>query len=136
MGMVPGSPLASTGQRTGLEKVRHMDKAQNPIKVIFLCATAMSSSLIAEKVREAAAKQGIEAELEAMPAAMCKTIDYHGVDAILLGPQVRHQLVDVRNHVASLGIPVESIGFVEYGMVQGDKIWAQIVRMMQSTGES
>jgi len=70
--------------------------------------------------------------MQAVPSTLYKTLDYSDVDAILLGPQVRHQVVDVKNHVAHLGIPVESMGFTEYGLVQGDKVWNQIVRMLKS----
>lgn len=105
------------------------DEGKRPIRVIFLCATGMSSSLIKNKVESLAAKQGVLVDLLAIPSMMFQTVDYSAADLVLLGPQVRGQLPAVVKVASPFGLPVESIGFREYGLADAPAVLAQILRM-------
>ena len=68
-------------------------------KVIALaCAAGMSTSLLVNRMNEAAAAKGIELHIEAHPVG---SIDQYGdsADVILLGPQVRYELKKLNTQV-------------------------------------
>jgi PTS system cellobiose-specific IIB component len=106
------------------------------IRVVFLCAAGMSSSLIKNKVESLAARQGVSVELEAIPSMLFETVDYASGDVVLLGPGVRGQLPAVLASASKFGLPVETIGFREYGLVDAEAILRQILRMDRQRREA
>jgi PTS system cellobiose-specific IIB component len=101
-------------------------------KVVVLCAAGMSSSLICTSINNAAAKRNMKLEIYATPIMTYKELDYSDVDVILLAPQVRFQIEEVRSYLISFQIPVDQIGFVDYGMVRGDSILDLILKLLLS----
>lgn len=91
--------------------------------IVLFCAAGMSTSLLVTKMRNAAEKQGFECEINAYPIAEAAQ---HGKDAdiVLLGPQVRFQLKEVKSKCPN--IPVESIDMAAYGMMDGAKVIDQV----------
>ncbi len=65
-----------------------------------------------------------------------KELDYSDVDVILLAPQVRFQIEEVRSYLTSYHIPVDQIGFVDYGMVRGDKILDLILNLLLTKNQT
>ena len=80
--------------------------------IVLCCNQGMSTSMLVKKMREAAAKNGVDVQIDAYPIS---EIEEKAPDAavILLGPQVRFEL----NRVKGLfpNIPVESINPQDYG---------------------
>ncbi len=91
-------------------------------KIVLLCAAGMSTSLLVNKMRAAAAAEGFECEVEAYPVAEASRVG-KDADVVLLGPQVRYNLNNVKNQLP--GKPVEAIDMVAYGMMDGKKVIAQ-----------
>lgn len=85
--------------------------------IVLCCNQGMSTSMLVKKMREAAAKNGVDVQIDAYPIS---EIEEKAPDAavILLGPQVRFEL----NRVKGLfpNIPVESINPQDYGLVRGE----------------
>ena len=50
-------------------------------------------------------------------------------DVVLLGPQIRHMLADVKKVVADK-CPVEVIDMRDYGMIRGDKVLAKALKLV------
>lgn len=85
--------------------------------ILLVCAAGMSTSLLVNKMKEAAKAQGIEVNINAVPVSECeKLIDT--VDIVLLGPQVRFQKAQIENY-AKGRIPVEVIDMRAYGTMNG-----------------
>ena len=84
-------------------------------KIILACASGASTSMLVLKIKEAAAAQGYDIDIQAMPVA---DVPDKGADAdiVLLGPQVRFQTEKV---AAQVSCPVEPIDSVMYGMMDG-----------------
>ncbi len=103
--------------------------SQKMIKVVLVCAAGMSSSLIEEKIRQAAAAAGEEMELKAIDATHMSLWDYERdrMDVILIAPQVRFKKKSILEKAEPLGIIVQDIDTVAYGMVDGEKIFAQVM---------
>lgn len=79
---------------------------------LLVCATGMSTSLLVNRMKEAAETKEIEFQIEAHPVGQ---IEKYGeaADDILLGPQVRYELKNVKKMF--LDKPVEIINMQDYG---------------------
>ena len=76
-------------------------------KILLVCSAGMSTSLLVNKMNNAAKEFGEEVSIEALPVSECSSkIDE--VDIVLLGPQVRFQKPVVEK-LANGRIPVEVI---------------------------
>ncbi|OCA97326.1 PTS sugar transporter subunit IIB [Clostridium beijerinckii] len=91
------------------------------IKIRLFCAAGMSTSLLVNKMKDAAKIRGVEVDIEAFPEGqMDKHLD--GVNVALLGPQVGYTLGKAKKICEQLGIPVDVIPMVDYGMMNGEKV--------------
>mgnify|MGYP002669419691 CR=1 FL=1 len=95
-------------------------------KIVLLCAAGMSTSLLVNKMREVATKEGFECDINAYSVSEAQK---HGseADVILLGPQVRFELSRVKSLAKC---PVDSIDMRAYGMMDGAKVLQQAKTLM------
>ena len=79
---------------------------------LLVCATGMSTSLLVNRMKETAETKEIEFQIEAHPVGQ---IEKYGeaADDILLGPQVRYELKNVKKMF--LDKPVEIINMQGMG---------------------
>ena len=86
---------------------------------LLVCATGMSTSLLVNRMKEAAETKEIEFQIEAHPVGQ---IEKYGeaADVILLGPQVRYELKNVKKMF--LDKPAEIINMQDYGTMNGAKV--------------
>ena len=87
-------------------------------KIVLLCASGMSTSILMNKMREAAKELNYDCEIvaHAIPTAKETASD---ADMVLLGPQVSYQL---NNMKGILTCPVEVIDMMAYGIMDGTSI--------------
>lgn len=99
------------------------------VRAVILCASAMSSGLIVDKLKEVAAERNIDIFVECSASLRYRYYDYSKVDIVLLAPQVKSQLNDVSSFINEKGydIPVITIPMRDYGLVKGDNILDQII---------
>ncbi|MGN0267199.1 MAG: PTS sugar transporter subunit IIB [Lachnospiraceae bacterium] len=89
-------------------------------KILLACNAGMSTSMLVQKMRKAAAELNVEAEINAL--SLTEAMGRIGeVDVILLGPQVKFQLNAVRKE-ADGRIPVEAINMRDYGTMNGKNV--------------
>ena len=91
--------------------------------ILLLCAQGMSTGVMVQRMKEAAAKVGYDCEISAHPVAEAKTLGAEA-DIILLGPQVRFEKDAVT--AACPGKPVQVIDAVAYGRLDGAKVIATV----------
>ena len=86
---------------------------------LLVCAAGMSTSLLVNRMKETAETKEIEFQIEAHPVGQ---IEKYGeaADVILLGPQVRYELKNVKKMF--LDKPVEIINMQDYGTMNGAKV--------------
>lgn len=84
------------------------------ISIMLCCVSGMSTSLLVEKMKEAASQGGIEVDIWVVGANEVKE-NADKADAILLGPQVRYAQKKIESEAP--GVPVANIGMREYGMM-------------------
>ncbi len=91
------------------------------VTIKLFCASGMSTSVLVNKMKEAAKAKGVEADIAAFPESQ---MDKHleSMDVALLGPQVGYRLSNAKALCGPKGIPVEVIPMVDYGMMNGAKV--------------
>lgn len=91
------------------------------MKILLCCAAGMSTSLLVTKMEAAAKEQGIECKIWAESAdAVKRHIDE--ADVLLLGPQVRYLLPQMKTLGQEKNVPVDAINPVHYGMCNGAEV--------------
>ena len=99
---------------------------------MLVCAAGMSTSLLVTKMEKAAEAQGIEAKIFALSASEADPeIEKGEIDVILLGPQVRFMLKQFEEKAASINVPVEVINMQDYGMMNGEKVFATALKLIE-----
>lgn len=90
------------------------------VNILLCCSAGMSTSMLVKKMRTAAQEKGIESEIWAIPQT---DLPAHKdkADVILLGPQIRYALDEVKTEVGE-GKPVDVIELVDYGTMNGKKV--------------
>ena len=85
-------------------------------KIVLLCASGMSTSMLVKKMKEAAAADNYDCSIDAFSAseAATKAAD---ADCVLLGPQIRFQKNKIAEQIP--GIPVDAIDMRMYGRMDG-----------------
>jgi PTS system cellobiose-specific IIB component len=105
------------------------------IQVLMVCAMGMSSSLIEQKVAEVAASKGVNMELKAVdiPAVGRLNFEKDPVDMVLIAPQARFKIRSVTKAAEPFGVVVVNMDPVAYGMIDGEKIFKQIMDALQES---
>lgn len=91
------------------------------IKIYLFCAAGMSTSLLVKKMKDAAQKQGIEADIKAYPESELKK-HLDGLDVALLGPQIQYKLKEDKALCDEAGVAIAAIPMMDYGTMNGEKV--------------
>ena len=97
------------------------------MNILLVCAAGMSTSLLVNRMNDAAKAKGIEVNIEAHPVGSIATYGDQA-DVILLGPQVRYELKKVKSRYADK--PVEVIQMQDYGMMNGAKVLDYALKLL------
>lgn len=100
------------------------------ITIKLFCASGMSTSLLVNKMKEAAKAKGVDIEIMAFAESQ---MDRHldSMDVALLGPQVAYTLAKAKKLCEPKGVPVEVIPMVDYGMMNGSKVLDFALRLIK-----
>lgn len=98
--------------------------------ILLVCSAGMSTSLLVAKMEKAAEEQGIEVKVKAVAETDLQG-NLDGVQAVLLGPQVRYMLTKVKAVAEPKGIPVDVISSVDYGMMKGESVLKYAISMIE-----
>jgi PTS system cellobiose-specific IIB component len=98
----------------------------------------MSSSLLEAKTEEAAKAAGVALEMMSCTTPDAARWDFkeNYVDVLLIAPQVRYKKKSLTKEAGQYGTVVDAIEAVTYGMVDGEKLFQQIMTMYESREES
>ena len=93
------------------------------LNIVLCCSAGMSTSLVVEKMQDAAKEKGIDAEIKAVPVSSVEDLDNsHKIDILLLGPQVKFKLKELEEVYKEQKTLVDVINMMDYGMINGEKI--------------
>ena len=88
------------------------------MKILLVCSEGMSTSMLVQKMRQAAAERSIEVEIDAVSEVSLKK-HIAGTQVLLLGPQVRYLLKQLAAEYEPAGVHVAVIDMVDYGRMNG-----------------
>ncbi|MFE4708054.1 PTS sugar transporter subunit IIB [Peribacillus simplex] len=88
---------------------------------LLCCSAGMSTSLLVNKMEKAAVEEGLSVKIQAV-ATMEVRNHIDDVDVILLGPQVRYLLNDMKKIGDEKGVPVDTINPMHYGSCNGKEV--------------
>jgi PTS system cellobiose-specific IIB component len=99
------------------------------MNIYLVCNAGMSTSILVAKMQEAAKAQNVDAKIEAFSV---EVIDekVEAADAILIGPQIRHMVLEVEKTVNGK-CPVAVINMRDYGMINGANVLKQALEMIK-----
>ena len=111
---------------------------EKKIKVLLVCAIGMSSSLLVSKVTDEAEAAGVKLEMMAIETPEVARWDFetNSMDLVLIAPQVRYKRKSITKASEPYGTIVEIIDSVSYGMVDGEKIFQQIMAALEARDKS
>ena len=91
------------------------------MKILLACCSGMSTSLVVNKMKDAAKKDGRDDEIWAVGQGQVDA-ELPKADVLLIGPQIRMMKKKMEAKGKELGIPVDIIPPVLYGRCDGQKI--------------
>ena len=89
------------------------------MNIVMLCNLGMSTGMMVKKLEQEAAKRSMDVTVHAYPMV---ELEEHldGADAILLGPQIRFALEDIKKQAGH--VPVMAIAPVDFGTMNASKV--------------
>ncbi|MBY7738811.1 PTS system cellobiose-specific IIB component [Paenibacillus jamilae] len=97
-------------------------------QITLVCAAGMSTSMLVQKMQKAAQAQKLEVEIRATSESSFK--EYADkTDVLLIGPQVGYLQDDFKAKYEPKGIKVSVINIVDYGMMNGEKVLGDALKL-------
>ena len=91
--------------------------------IMLVCSARMSTSMLVQRMQEAAKKKGLDAEIFAVGAGSAEEhIHSQKIDVLLLGAQIRYMKSDFEKRFGSKNIPIDVIQMTDYGTMNGEKV--------------
>lgn len=102
-------------------------------KIYLLCSNGMSTSILASMMQECANKHCLPIEIVAYPQRKLSNLVEKNLlpDAILLGPQVKYLLKEIKENYEYLNIPILMINQEDYGMLNSERILKQAIKAIK-----
>ncbi len=95
-------------------------------KILLACNLGMSTSLLVERMKTYANKQGIECQIEAMAVSAAQKVVGEW-DVCLIGPQVRYTFASMKKASST---PVVVIDTRAYGLMDGEAVMKAAMEAM------
>ncbi len=101
------------------------------VNIVLVCEHGASTGMLTTRMRDAAAKLGKEASINAYSfTKLDEVID--GADIVLLGPQVRFKKKMFEEKYADKGVEFMVIDTVDYGMMNGEKVFKTVLEHLEN----
>ena len=99
------------------------------MNIYLVCNAGMSTSILVKKMQDEAEKQNLsDIHVEAFSVEILDEM-VDTADVVLLGPQIRHMLNDVKK-IINGKCPVEVIDMRDYGMINGKKVLEKALKLV------
>jgi len=90
----------------------------------------MSTSMLVQRMKDAAQKKGVEVSIKAVPVSEFME-NLTEADIILLGPQVKYEQAKLQAQAEPLGKKVAVIDMMDYGMMKGDVVLDKALKLLE-----
>lgn len=99
------------------------------IRILLVCVGGMSSTLLVNKMEKDAKKRNIDCKIWTVGEGDIKS-ELDNFDILLLGPQLRFMLDDVKSIVGDRA-PVSIIDMVNYGTCNGHAVLNSVLEILK-----
>lgn len=97
--------------------------------ILLACGAGASSGFIAQKMRKAAQKQGLDISIRAVSdTEIMENID--GVGVLLIGPHLKHKFAEIEEEVRDLGVKAMIIERKYYATLDGESVLKRALELM------
>lgn len=100
------------------------------MRIVLLCAQGMSTSLLVERMKDAALDLGVNVEIEAHAFDSFEK-QLETADVILLGPQIRYKKNELFSKAKVENKPIDIIDMTAYGTINGKKVLEQALTLVE-----
>lgn len=90
------------------------------MKIILVCASGMSTTMMAKKIIESGMEAGVDVECSAYGYSVLGNV-VNGADCVLIGPQVSYMEEKLKRQYPD--IPMAVIPMRDYGMMNGKLVF-------------
>ncbi|MFF3494548.1 PTS sugar transporter subunit IIB [Streptomyces sp. NPDC002795] len=101
------------------------------MRVLIVCGAGASSGFIAQRMRKAAKKQGVDLQVDARSETELEE-NLDGTDVLLVGPHLKYMIDEVTATAAKKGVKATLIPQKIYGSLDGEAAF----QLAQELGES
>lgn len=101
------------------------------MNILLACSAGMSTSMLVTKMEAAAKEQGMEAKIWAVASDVVPE-NINEADVLLIGPQVRFMLSQMKKIGDERGVPVAVIESLNYGTMNGKAVLEQAINLVNS----
>lgn len=95
-------------------------------KILLACSGGFSTSMLVQRMKEAAVAKNLNIEILAVGED--NIFEQLDSDVLLLAPQITHKLEDLSS---DLNMPVFTIDMMDYGMMNGEKVLAEVLEKVE-----
>lgn len=92
-------------------------------KVLLVCAGGVSTGIMCKAIKKAAEDDGVELDIAAHALDQLNEF-IEGTEVLLVAPQVSFRYDEIKNRFP--GINVKLIDMLDYGMMNGKKIYEEL----------
>ena len=97
--------------------------------ILLACGVGASSGFIAQKMRKAAEKKGLEIEIRAVSdTEILENIE--GVGVLLIGPHLKHKFEEIQEEVSGYKVKTAIIDRKYYATLDGEAVLKTALDMM------
>lgn len=100
------------------------------LNIVLFCNFGASTGMLVKKIEDAAKEKNIEAVVNAYGITRIGEV-ISSADIILFGPQMRFQVPTLEKDYADQNVPFMVISPVDYGMMNGKKIFEEIQKTLE-----
>ncbi|GAB2532615.1 PTS sugar transporter subunit IIB [Gracilibacillus alcaliphilus] len=101
------------------------------MRVVLVCSAGMSTSILVERMKEAAEEQQVYLNVKAVAESDLRD-NLHELDVVLIGPQVRYLEKSIKEKVEPTGAKCDVINQQAFGLMQGKQVLEQALNLMAS----
>ncbi len=107
------------------------------IRLRLCCTSNMLSSLLINKIKDAASLKQIDIDIKIMPDGLIPTsVANEKLDAILLSPQMDYRLASVKELCNSHGVAIGVMSMQDYGFMNGKGILEKVLKLIDELKNS
>ncbi|WP_138496512.1 PTS sugar transporter subunit IIB [Paenibacillus pinistramenti] len=99
------------------------------MNILLACSAGMSTSMLVTKMEEAAKARGMEGKIWAVASDVVPE-NISEADVLLIGPQVRFMLSQMKKIGDEKGVPVAVIDSMSYGTMNGKAVLEQAIELV------